>query len=210
MKKFAHALAFALAASSAAAGPSDSAYKLNLEQPGAFRLAAAAAIAKAAPAEPKKFSGKPFARQIQKASDDAGVDPALVHALVFVESRYDPAARSPKGALGLMQLMPATASRYGEANPLRSPEANLRAGTRYLKDLLQMFDQRLELALAAYNAGENAVLRYGSRIPPYSETRAYVPAVLAKYREWREPLRPAAPPGRVRVQYLPGTLRAPD
>lgn len=80
---------------------------------------------------------------------------------------------------------------------------NLSVGTRYLRDLMDMFDGRLKLVLAAYNAGENAVLRYGHRIPPYRETEHYVPAVLAKYREWQE-TSPAAP-GRRRIEYLPGT-----
>ena len=97
--------------------------------------------------------------------------------------------------------MPETAARYGIRNPARSIEANLNAGTRYLRDLMQMFDGRLELALAAYNAGENAVLRFGHRIPPYRETQHYVPAVLAKYREWQDPV-PRRPH---RVEYLPGT-----
>ena len=113
-------------------------------------------------------------------------------------------------AVGLMQLLPETAARYGVPNPARSLQANLRAGTRYLRDLLQLFDDRIELALAAYNAGENAVQRYGLRIPPFRETQEYVPAVLEKYREWKEPPAPAAPPARVRIQYLPGTVLDPD
>ena len=166
------------------------------------------------PPVPAQLADKPFTDLIQSAAREAALDPALVHALIYVESRYNPAARSPKGAVGLMQVLPETATRYGVADPARSLEANLRAGTRYLSDLLQIFDSRLDLALAAYNAGENAVQRHGLRIPPYAETQAYVPAVLAKYREWQEPPRPApapAPaPGRVRIQYLPGTLFDPD
>jgi len=147
-------------------------------------------------------------------------------ALIYVESRYNPAARSAKGAVGLMQLLPNTAARYGVSNPARSIEANLSAGTRYLRDLLQLFDDRIELALAAYNAGENAVRRYGNRIPPYRETRDYVPAVLKKYSEWKEPsvaapaLTPAheeppvaahtPAPAHIRIQYLPGTVLDPD
>jgi soluble lytic murein transglycosylase-like protein len=81
-----------------------------------------------------------------------------------------------------MQLMPATARRYGSSNPL-DPAENLRAGARYLRDLLALFDNNLELALAAYNAGENAVLRYGRKLPPYAETRRYVPMVVAHYQQ---------------------------
>lgn len=196
-----------------------SAYKLRIENAGAFRLTArepylpATESAKETPI-PAELADRPFTDLIQRAARDAALDPALVHALIYVESRYNPAARSPKGAVGLMQVLPETALRYGVADPARSLEGNLRAGTRYLSDLLQIFDSRLDLALAAYNAGENAVQRYGLRVPPYPETQAYVPAVLAKYREWQEPPRPApasAPATRlVRIQYLPGTLLDPE
>jgi soluble lytic murein transglycosylase-like protein len=158
-----------------------------------------------------RLAGMPFAKLIEGAAREASLDPALVHAVIAVESAYNPAARSPKGALGLMQVLPATALRYGIHNAAHSPAANLRAGTRYLSDLMALFDDRLELVLAAYNAGEGAVLRYGERIPPFRETQQYVPAVLARYLEWREPppaiesVIPAAP-ARTRVTYMPGTL----
>ncbi len=159
------------------------------------------------------LAARPFAKLIDGAARDASLEPALVHAVISVESGYNAAARSPKGAMGLMQVMPATAARYGVHNAERSPAANLRAGTRYLKDLMAMFDQRLDLVLAAYNAGEGAVLRYGQRIPPYRETQQYVPAVLARYREWREPLPAIAESDvvtvasrRDRIKYMPGTL----
>ena len=108
------------------------------------------------------------------------LEPALLHALITVESGYDPKARSSKGAIGLMQLMPETARRY-QVNDIWDPLQNLRGGARYLRDLLAMFDQNLSLALAAYNAGEAAVVQYGNRIPPYAETRSYVPRVLQQY-----------------------------
>lgn len=128
---------------------------------------------------------RPYAREIAAAAREHGVDAALIHAVVAVESNYHPDARSPKGAQGLMQLMPDTARRYGgRPDPVR-PEDNLRAGTRYLRDLLDQFPARLDLALAAYNAGENAVRRYGNRIPPYAETRQYVPAVMTRFSAWR-------------------------
>jgi soluble lytic murein transglycosylase-like protein len=108
------------------------------------------------------------------------LEPALLHALITVESGYNPKARSPKGAIGLMQLMPETARRYRVID-IWDPDENLRAGARYLRDLLVMFDQNLSLALAAYNAGEGAVVQYGNKIPPYAETRSYVPRVLQHY-----------------------------
>jgi len=103
-----------------------------------------------------------------------GVDARLVRAVVQVESAYQPAARSPKGALGLMQLMPSTARQYLVKNPF-DPHANLEAGIRHLRSLLDRFD--LPLALAAYNAGEGAILRYGG-VPPFRETREYVQRVM--------------------------------
>ncbi len=109
--------------------------------------------------------------------------PELVHAVVTVESGYQAAAVSPKGAVGLMQLMPETAKQYGVANR-RDPQQNLRGGTRYLCDLLALFNNDLSLALAAYNAGPNAVNRYKG-IPPYEETRNYVELVLEHYRRYR-------------------------
>lgn len=107
--------------------------------------------------------------------------PALVHAVVRAESAYRSDAVSSKGAVGLMQLMPATAERYGVTDR-RDPAQNLRGGTEYLRDLLQMFDNDLQLALAAYNAGENAVIKYGRQIPPYDETQNYVRKVIRFYQ----------------------------
>lgn len=111
------------------------------------------------------------------------LDPALLHAIVTVESAYNVRALSPRGAAGLMQLLPETARRYGISD-LFDPVQNLTAGARYLRDLLALFKQDLALALAAYNAGENAVIRHGNVIPPYPETQSYVPRVLATYRAY--------------------------
>lgn len=114
-----------------------------------------------------------------------GHDVNLLRAIVHVESRFNPNAVSSKGAIGLMQVMPATASRMGLADAERAlfePEANLRTGARYLRTLLNMFEGQPELAIAAYNAGEGAVLKYGREIPPYPETQAYVQNVMAIYR----------------------------
>lgn len=117
---------------------------------------------------------------VQEAARSYELEPALLHAVISVESGYNPKARSRKGASGLMQLMPDTARRYGVAD-IFDPGQNIRAGARYLRDLLRMFNNDMKLALAAYNAGENAVARHG-RIPPYQETVAYVPKVLAFYK----------------------------
>ncbi len=110
-----------------------------------------------------------------------GLDVELVKALIHVESRYQPAARSPKGALGLMQIMPATGARYGvrSAERLIEPAVNVDIGTRYLRDLHRMFDGRVDLVLAAYNAGEAAVARHGWQVPPYRETQDYVRRIMA-------------------------------
>lgn len=108
-----------------------------------------------------------------------GVDLKLVWAIIQVESRFNPQALSHKGASGLMQLMPATAARYGVRNRFDVAQ-NLEGGIRYLKDLLARHDGNLTLTLAAYNAGSGAVSRHGQRIPPYRETMLYVPAVLVQ------------------------------
>ena len=112
------------------------------------------------------------------------MDPALIHAVISVESGYNPSARSSAGAVGLMQLMPGIARRYGVKDRL-DPAQNILGGARYLRDLEVMFSNNLQLVLAAYNAGEEAVLKYGRRVPPYRETAAYVPKVMGYYRKFR-------------------------
>jgi len=109
-----------------------------------------------------------------------GVDPYLIFCLMHQESRFTRIATSPKGAQGLMQLMPGTAARYGVTNPYDVAQS-IMGGTRYLKDLLQMFNGRIDLALAGYNAGENAVIKHGYAVPPYQETRNYVRLISARY-----------------------------
>ena len=109
-----------------------------------------------------------------------GVDPFLIYCLMSQESSFITGATSPKGAQGLMQLMPGTAARYGVTNPYDVAQ-NIQGGTRYLKDLLKMFNGRIDLALAGYNAGEGAVMKYGKTIPPYDETRNYVRLILKRY-----------------------------
>jgi soluble lytic murein transglycosylase-like protein len=121
-----------------------------------------------------------FKKLVEEAARRYGVDPMLLHAVINAESGYNQEAVSPKGALGLMQLMPATALRFGVTNVL-DPRENLKAGARYLSWLLKRFGGDLELALAGYNAGEQAVVRAGYRIPANDETTHYVPKVLNNY-----------------------------
>jgi soluble lytic murein transglycosylase-like protein len=122
---------------------------------------------------------------IERAAMSASVEPNLLRAVIVVESGFNPRAVSKRGAVGLMQLMPATATRFGVSNPY-DPRENVRAGARYLKFLIDRFGQDVRLALAAYNAGEEAVDRNGGQIPPFTETLAYVPRVLKIYRMLRE------------------------
>lgn len=128
---------------------------------------------------------KRFSKTIELAAKSHKLPTALVHAVITAESAYDPNATSTAGAVGLMQLMPQTAARYGVKNR-QDPSANIAGGTQYLKDLLGMFDNDLVLALAAYNAGENAVITYGRQIPPYAETQSYVRIVLKYYNDYKK------------------------
>lgn len=133
----------------------------------------------ARPRSPVAPLATPLARRwgplVERVAREEGLDPRVVHAVVAAESAYDPAAISPKRASGLMQLMPATAERFGlPRERIFEPEANLRAGARYLKWLLARFDRDLTLAIAGYNAGEGAVERHGRRVPPFAETQTYV------------------------------------
>ncbi|HVY04444.1 MAG TPA: lytic transglycosylase domain-containing protein [Burkholderiales bacterium] len=125
-----------------------------------------------------------YAKSIQDAAKATSLEPALIHAVISAESGYNPYARSRKGAAGLMQLMPETAKRYGVKNRL-DPAQNISGGARYLRDLVRMFNNDIQLAIAAYNAGENAVLRAGNRIPPFAETMTYVPRVMTYYKKYR-------------------------
>ncbi|WP_018150114.1 lytic transglycosylase domain-containing protein [Leeia oryzae] len=120
---------------------------------------------------------KKYAKLVQKIAKETKVSPALLDGIITAESGYQPDAVSPRGALGMMQMMPATAVRYGVKNPM-NPEQNIRGGAKYLRDLLKMFDQNLELAVAAYNAGEGSVIRAGYNIPKFKETQDYVPRVI--------------------------------
>ena len=164
-------------------------------------------------------SFKAVKHHMRDAARAHNVDFELLQALIATESGFDPSAVSPKGAVGLMQLIPPTAQRYGvrgDANTpiekkLTDPKTNIQAGTRYLRDLINMFPGKLELALAAYNAGEGAVQRYGNKIPPFKETQNYVvtvmqiysqlkpPAAIAQRQEQRQ--EPRVQPDRVRMAF---------
>ena len=163
------------------------------------------------------FDASPGYKTAKRALRDAArkhdIDYELLQALVATESGFDPQAVSPKGALGLMQVMPGTAARYGVRDDARAtvaaklfdPRLNVATGSRYLSDLIDLFPGRLDLALAAYNAGEGAVQKAGNRVPNYPETRNYVATVMQLYAF----LKPSAAlragaggsaPGRVRME----------
>jgi soluble lytic murein transglycosylase-like protein len=157
--------------------PSDSRYQLL--------IATSSEVAAGTPAKEHSIDWLARSAQydgvIKGAANAATIQAQLVRAVIVVESGFNPRAVSKKGAIGLMQLQPATAKRYGVKN-IYDPGENVRAGAHYLSDLLARFDSNLELALAAYNAGEEAVERYGRRVPPYRETLAYVPSVMKVYQ----------------------------
>lgn len=117
---------------------------------------------------------------ILSAAQRHNVDPRLVHAVIRAESAYNPSAISHKGAIGLMQLMPETADRYGVTDP-EDPDQNINGGVEYLSDLISMFSSDIRLAVAAYNAGEQNVIKYGNKIPPFRETQQYVQRVMKFY-----------------------------
>jgi soluble lytic murein transglycosylase-like protein len=125
-----------------------------------------------------------FNAYIQQAADTTGVESELLRAVIVVESAFDHQAISSAGAGGLMQLMPQTAARYGVTDVF-DPQDNISGGARYLRDLIGLYKGNVELVLAAYNAGEAAVDRYGGKVPPYPETLAYVPRVLKVYSTLR-------------------------
>jgi soluble lytic murein transglycosylase-like protein len=163
--------------------PSDRSFRLYsnanrfIVRPGAYRKGRI----------PDQYSGPVvmptiYDRHIEAAASETNVDAALIRAVISVESGYNPLARSPRGAMGLMQLMPETARKYGVKN-IRDPAQNIQGGARYLRALMDMFGDDLKLVLAGYNAGEEAVMKYGRRIPPFAETVAYVPRVLSRYKK---------------------------
>lgn len=120
-----------------------------------------------------------------------GVDPYLIFCVMEQESHFSSRAVSPKGARGLMQLMPGTGARFGVRNPF-NPAENIAGGTRYLKQLMNQFNGRVDLVLASYNAGEGAVVRFGRKVPPYRETRDYVRRISYRYHGPKGPRKPEA------------------
>lgn len=140
-------------------------------------VAVATASAQQALGDPAVLEKTPYGEIIAAVSQAHGVDPMLVRALIQVESNYRPKAKSNRGAMGLMQLMPSTARGYNLRNPY-DPKANIAAGVKHLKGLIDRFEGAVDLALAAYNAGEGAVKKFNG-IPPYRETRNYVTRILS-------------------------------
>lgn len=125
----------------------------------------------------------PYHEEVLAAADLTALEPALIHAVITVESKHNALAKSHKGAYGLMQLMPATAKRF-HVKDKRNAGQNILAGAQYLRELLTLFKGDLKLTLAAYNAGPGAVQKYQNHIPPYRETMRYVPKVLKYYRQY--------------------------
>jgi len=131
--------------------------------------------------QPQMIAARPYAELVSAAATANQLPAALLHAVIQAESSYNSGATSPKGAGGLMQLMPDTARELGVTD-VYDPKANIQGGARYLKRLLTLFDNDISLAVAAYNAGPQAVLSRGGVIPPFAETQRYVPSVLRQYR----------------------------
>jgi len=154
----------------------------NVHRPGRhYERVISESITQAGPANAQLITGRPYAEVVAAAARTHDVPQALLHALIKAESGYNPKARSAAGAVGLMQLMPGTAREMGVENAL-DPEDNVQGGARYLKRMLTLFDNDITLAVAAYNAGPDAVMRRGA-VPPFAETRRYVPNVLREYRK---------------------------
>jgi len=160
----------------------DKRFRLVRKEAGTPPLTAAAGLPQVL--MPREEIIRLFAPIIERASRAHGVDVALVHAVISAESGYNPGAVSRAGARGIMQLMPDTARRFGVQN-IMDPSDNIHGGVRYLRELMKLFNGNMELAVAAYNAGENAVIRHGHRVPPYAETVHYVPKVLDFYRKFQ-------------------------
>lgn len=158
------------------------------------------------------FEISPSYKQVQHhlraASRANDIDFELLKALIATESGFDARAVSPKGAVGLMQVMPETAQRYGVTGRLADPAVNIKAGSKYLRYLLDLFPGRLDLALAAYNAGEGAVMRAGKQVPNYKETQNYVKTVMQLY-EMLKPPSSLRGPTRVRME-IPGRGNLPS
>lgn len=159
--------------------PRHSGYRLIIKTPAAFSRSSSSRRWRLG----SEFSARnrsQFDSLIDAAASKYSLDPTLLHAVIRAESAYNPTAVSRKGAVGLMQLMPETAARFGVRNRY-DPSENIEAGARYLSELIDMFQSDVRLAVAAYNAGENNVVKYGNKVPPFQETQAYVARVLNYY-----------------------------
>ncbi|WP_245841563.1 lytic transglycosylase domain-containing protein [Paraburkholderia ribeironis] len=187
-----------MASAEISAIPDDAGRRSVVLQPGSSRLTAAIRQTSASVAA-RVMALSPI---VDEAAHVADVDSALLMAVIDVESAGDPQAVSPKGATGLMQLMPGTGERHGASN-LFDPRQNIVAGARYLRELMRQFGD-LPLVLAAYNAGEGAVQKYGGQIPPYAETMGYVPKVIARYAWYRAAM---SSMNRASVRELPANAR---
>ena len=187
----------------------DERYQLFLRGDGAFDSAELKAPAAPAATAPQGAIQQYLARHpnlkkyeplMTQAAHDYAVELPLLKAVMAAESGFNPGAVSPKGAVGLMQVMPATAERYGlqadkrnsVSEKLADPKTNIRLGARYLRDLMRMFPDQMALVLASYNAGEGAVQKYRNRVPPYPETQNYVKLVTQFYHLYK-PAQPASP-----------------
>lgn len=158
----------------------DAHYTLKIEEP-EINLSLNNAVLK--PSYAIKINQLPYNDEVLQAAKQTTIDPALIHAVIAVESKHNAKARSLKGAYGLMQLMPATAQRFNVRDK-QNTKQNILAGAQYLRELLTAFNGDINLSLAAYNAGPGAVYKYGGHIPPYKETLEYVPKVLRFYRQY--------------------------
>jgi soluble lytic murein transglycosylase-like protein len=206
----------------------DARYRLFMRGDGALdssRIGPGMPAAKASDSPLMRYLGahpnlKKYEAMVDRAAAEFRLEPALIKAIMAAESGFDPNAVSPKGAVGLMQIMPATAQRYGlQADKKRTlhqkltdPAINIRLAAHYLHDLKEMFPQRLELAVASYNAGEGAVQKYRNQIPPYPETRNYVQLVEQFYQLYAPGGEIAAAPrdGPARItMIIPGRRSTP-
>ena len=153
-------------------------YKFKTDE--AYKLRNMVLISKKLPGITKKL---PFDKEVLSAAEETEMEPALIHAIMTVESNHNLHAQSKRGAYGLMQLMPETARRFKVLDK-KNPKQNILAGAKYLRELLNLYKGDLKLALAAYNAGPAAVQKYSGKIPPYKETMEYVPKVMKYYRQY--------------------------
>lgn len=157
------------------------AYSIKIEEPAGMSQQTATLIFNG---ESKANKNQlPYHNEVLLAAQETAIDPALIHAVIAAESRHNAHAKSHKGAVGLMQLMPATARKFKVKNK-QDPKQNILAGSKYLRELLTQFNGDLSLSLAAYNAGPGAVIKYQRKMPPYKETQFYVPKVLKYYRQY--------------------------